>query len=201
MKPCAITSIGPQGPTGPDGDPGPEGPAGAPGPKGIKGFSGRAPYGPGGDKGEKGQEGGGAGSGPPGDKGPVGGSTPGGTKGPQGSIGPQGAQGPASDRRLKDNIKGLKGNMAKLLMLKGLYFDWKQDEFTLKYLPNKKGTEIGFIAQDVNQILPDIVFTDDEGVLAIEYEKMVAIGLGSIQEQQTRIDNMKTRINELKNKI
>jgi len=86
-------------------------------------------------------------------------------------------------------------------MLKGLYFDWKQDEFTLKYMLGKKGSEYGFIAQDVNEILPDVVFTDNEGIMAIEYDKLVAIGIGSLQEQQTRITNMMNRINVLKDYV
>ena len=41
----------------------------------------------------------------------------------------------------------------------------------------------------------------EEGFLRLEYGKLVAVGIGSIQEQHTRITNIKERINILKSKV
>jgi hypothetical protein len=135
-------------------------------------------------------------TGGPAGKGPKG-ETGGGTQGPQGGKGQKGPQGPPSDRRFKDNIKGLKGNYAKLLKLKGLYFDWKQDSFTQSRLKGIKGSEIGFIAQDVQKVVPEVVHLESD-FYTIEYDKMVVLGIGSIQEQQTRINYLFDKIENYK---
>ena len=46
-----------------------------------------------------------------------------------------------------------------------------------------------------------MVFNSESGYLKLEYGKLVAIGIGSLQEQDTRIKNMKRRINLLKSEI
>ena len=95
----------------------------------------------------------------------------------------------------------MKGNLAKLLQLKGLYFDWKQDEFTLRTHPNLKGRSIGFIAQDIEEVIPEIVIDDSEGIKSVQYGLITAVALGALQEQMTRIKFMRKRINTLKNSI
>ena len=87
------------------------------------------------------------------------------------------------------NVESLKGNLTKLLKLKGLYFDWKNDEQTESYT-HKKGQDIGFIAQDVEEVIPEVVFTNSEGYKTLHYNKLVTVAIGSIQEQQTRINMM-----------
>ena len=42
------------------------------------------------------------------------------------------------------------------------------------------------------------MFTDDEGFKSVEYGQLVSLGIGSIQEQQKRIDSIYNRINKLK---
>ena len=92
----------------------------------------------------------------------------------------------------------MKGNLSKLLLLKGLYFDWNDDEFTTNYLNGIKGTSIGFVAQEVEEVLPDVVERDPQGVMGVEYDIMSVIALGALQEQHTRILMLKDRINNLK---
>ena len=130
--------------------------------------------------------------GSPGAKGPQG------NRGPQGSKGPTGAQGPASDIRYKDNLKGLKGNLEKLLMLKGLYFEWNDDDFTKTHRPYLKGESIGFIAQEVEEVLPEVVFKDDRGIHSLKYDLITALGIGTVQEHMEMITDIRERINRLK---
>ena len=63
------------------------------------------------------------------------------------------------------------------------------------------GKSIGVIAQQVEEVVPSIVFTDDEGYKSVEYGLMVSLGIGSVQEQQHRINSIYERINILKDKI
>jgi hypothetical protein len=84
------------------------------------------------------------------------------------------------------------------LKLKGLYFDWKQDTFTQTRMKGIKGTDIGFIAQDVMEVVPEVVHLEND-FYTIEYDKMVVLAIGSIQEQQTRLDYLLNKIERYKN--
>jgi putative lipoic acid-binding regulatory protein len=64
-----------------------------------------------------------------------------------------------------------------------------------------QGKSIGVIAQQLEEIVPELVFTDDEGYKSVEYGAMVSLGIGSLQEQQKIIDSIYDRINKLKKLI
>ena len=109
-----------------------------------------------------------------------------------------GPQGPASDKRLKNNIKSLKGNLSKLKLINGVKFTWKGGATKFD---GSVGDDYGFIAQDIQKVIPEVVFNTESGYLKLDYGKLVAIGIGSIQEQHTRIESIKDRVNILKSKI
>jgi hypothetical protein len=47
-------------------------------------------------------------------------------------------------------------------------------------------------------IVPELVFTDNDGYKSVEYGQLVSLGIGSIKEQQKNIDSIYIRINKLK---
>jgi hypothetical protein len=69
-----------------------------------------------------------------------------------------------SDARLKRNVQPLSDSPDKLLALSGVSYEWKE---------GKPGTHYGFIAQDVEGILPDIVETDDRGYKSVDYMAVI----------------------------
>ena len=96
----------------------------------------------------------------------------------------------SSDRRLKENIKPLKNSLSKVLNLEGV-------SFNRKITPQEP--EIGFIAQDVRKVVPEIVKEDDEGMLSVSYSKTVALLVEGMKEQQKMINKLQQEIQELKN--
>jgi hypothetical protein len=68
----------------------------------------------------------------------------------------------------------------------------------IKFMSAFSGESIGFIAQDLEKVIPELVFTDDDGFKSVEYGQLVSLGIGSIQEQQRTIDSIYERINKLK---
>jgi hypothetical protein len=112
--------------------------------------------------------------------------------------------GPPSDRRLKDNITPLTNVLEKTKLVQGVRFEWDSEHEKIK--SNKSirfqtafsGESIGFIAQDLEKVIPELVFTDDDGYKSVEYGQLVSLGIGSIQEQQRTIDSIYVRINKLK---
>ncbi len=59
-------------------------------------------------------------------------------------------------------------------------------------------THLGLIAQDVKEILPDIVKEDEDGMLGINYTELIPVLINAIQEQQKQIEALKIEVEELK---
>jgi hypothetical protein len=105
---------------------------------------------------------------------------------------------------LKDNITPLKNVLEKTKQVQGVKFEWDSEHDKIKLNPTIKfanafsGESIGFIAQDLEKVVPEVVFTDNDGFKSVEYGQLVSLGIGSIQEQQKTIDSIYDRINKLK---
>lgn len=94
-----------------------------------------------------------------------------------------------SDARLKENVEPITNALSDVTQLEGVSFDWK-DTGTRGH---------GFIAQQVEPILPDVVQTDDEtGIKSINYVGMIGHLVEAIKEQQTQIDALKAEIEVMK---
>jgi hypothetical protein len=197
-----LAQLGAQGATGAQGSPGvaagaqgAQGGAGNTGAQGSQGLTGPPGTSAQGAQGSQGQQG------------PVGAQGAQGPKGPQGFQGAQGAQGPPSDKRLKDNITKLENVLETAKRIEGVTFVWDDEHFKIKNNPSIvapvafKGNAIGFIAQQIEEVVPNLVFTDDDGFKSVEYGLMVSLGVGSVQEQQRKIESIYERINVLKEKI
>ena len=95
----------------------------------------------------------------------------------------------SSDERYKDNLKPITNPIDKVKSLTGYTFTWndKHEQFN-------GNDDIGVVAQEVEKVLPEIVDTRDNGYKAVKYEKMVALLIEAVKEQQTQIDGLKTII-------
>ena len=87
-----------------------------------------------------------------------------------------------SDKRYKDNIKSLKNILPKIMKLNAVYYDWKRGEFPDKNFSKKR--QIGFIAQEVEKLFPELVHNDNSNYKSIAYSKITAILVRAIQELQ-----------------
>ena len=89
---------------------------------------------------------------------------------------------------MKTNIEPIENILPAVLQMQGVSFDWKKDK-------NEKN-HYGFIAEDVEKILPNLVSHDEEGkAQGIQYSKMTAVLLEAIKEQQIQIDELKSKLN------
>lgn len=66
-----------------------------------------------------------------------------------------------SDQRFKKNITPISSALDKVEKLQGVTFDWRIGEFMNRNFP--EGKQVGFIAQEVEKILPEVVTTDNDG--------------------------------------
>jgi hypothetical protein len=109
------------------------------------------------------------------------------------------AYGSASDRRLKENVKPLVGALDKVMQLQGCTFDWKENTDQRDLIGIKE--DIGFIADEVQAVVPEMVRTDVEGYLSLRDRGFSALLVEAVKEQQKQIEDQKTEISELKSMI
>jgi hypothetical protein len=57
-----------------------------------------------------------------------------------------------------------------------------------------EGHDIGVKAQEIEMVLPEIVTTRENGYKAVKYDKLVALLIESIKEQQKQIDELKSKL-------
>ena len=57
--------------------------------------------------------------------------------------------------------------------------------------------EFGFIAQELKEVLPEVVIEGDDGVLSVDYGKLATVAIKAIQEQQSQIDELREMIRGL----
>jgi hypothetical protein len=114
-----------------------------------------------------------------------------------------------SDARQKENIRDIDKALDIVLQLKGIKYDLKKeyayidsfikDEEIRAIFEAERKNKIGFIAQDVNKILPEVVIYDDStDIYGIDYTKVVPVLVEAIKEQNSHIEVLQAEIEQLK---
>ncbi len=94
----------------------------------------------------------------------------------------------SSDEKLKDNKTFISNAVDKIKNIGGYEFDWNDKQTTYH------GHDIGVIAQEIEKVLPELVITRDNGYKAVKYEKIVALLIEGIKEQQIQIDKLNNKL-------
>lgn len=127
-----------------------------------------------------------------------------------------------SDKRLKRNIEPMKGSLGKILKLSGFSYQYdmgslqskakvsKDLEVTdtkAKTMENGKqkkeslsGKTYGFIAQEVQEIIPEAIKKDDNGYLSMDYIQIIPHLVEAMKQQQRQIDRLKKELKSMKGK-
>lgn len=86
----------------------------------------------------------------------------------------------SSDLRFKKDIQPLSNSLNNVLQLRGVNYYWKQEDFPEKYFTSTK--QIGVIAQELEKIYPEIVFTEKNGYKSVDYARLTPILLEAVKE-------------------
>lgn len=95
-----------------------------------------------------------------------------------------------SDARAKKDIQTLSSNinsMSKVLLLRPVKYNFNDNAESTKYTIGGDGKQIGLLAQEVEQVLPNVVLTDPDGKKLINYTELIPILINAIQELNTRV--------------
>ena len=97
----------------------------------------------------------------------------------------------SSDERLKDNVKAIEDPLEKIKMIGGYNYTW--NELGEAHTMNKEGqTDVGVIAQEVEEIIPEAVTDKSNGYKAVQYEKIIPLLIECIKDQQTMIEKLQS---------
>lgn len=103
--------------------------------------------------------------------------------------------GGGSDRTLKKDIRNLPASLKHVLKLRPVVWHWKDEKVG-------EDQEYGFIAQEVEKIMPDLVsmdtWVDGTERKFLSTQKMVPFLVAAIQEQQAEIDKLRAEIESKK---
>lgn len=94
-----------------------------------------------------------------------------------------------SSRRWKENIKPLEGALDKVMQLQGVSYDLKADG---KH-------DIGLIAEEVGEVIPEVVVYEENGIDAqsVDYARLVSVLIEAVKEQQKQIETLKRKFSSL----
>ena len=115
-----------------------------------------------------------------------------------------------SDERLKENITNLTGALPALFALRGVTYNLKAKEIK-PASENKADTSItqsslatddidtkrlhmGFLAQEMREVFPQLVYEDDNGMLSVDYVSLIPVLVEAIKEQQIKIDALSAQL-------
>lgn len=109
-----------------------------------------------------------------------------------------------SDLGIKENIRSIKSPLDAICQIKGIKYDLRREHYTNS--PEEKMDEIvesgknkyGVIAQELKEILPDLVtFNDEAELYAVNYVGLIPILVEAIKEQQEMIQGLQTEVQSL----
>jgi len=100
-----------------------------------------------------------------------------------------------SDKQFKKDIISLSSALKKVQSMHGVYFNWRSDEYPDRSF--SKDRQIGFIAQEVEGIVPELVSKTPDGYKSVDYAKVTPLLVEAIQEQQKEIDELKSLVKSL----
>lgn len=108
----------------------------------------------------------------------------------KGTAGGNGDWTKSSDIRLKKNIHTISNALEKVRALRGVSYELKDEN-------SDAGPQVGFVAQEVEPIVPQVVVTNEDGYKAIQYASMVSVLVEAMKEMDAQIQQLNARIVEL----
>jgi hypothetical protein len=124
-----------------------------------------------------------------------------------------------SDERFKENIRPLRGSAANIRLIRGVTYNLKEETevvqssgnfspetekekndmallaTTNEKMKNLNRNRIGFIADEIKEIFPDLVEEDSDGYLHVDYLGLIPVLVESIKEQQNQIATLQSILN------
>ncbi len=107
-----------------------------------------------------------------------------------------------SDKRLKKDFKQLNDEYAKkLLSVKSYTYHYDAEAMLKQHIASDDRTHYGVVAQELETLFPEIVYTDNNGLKSVNYTELIPVIIQSLQEQQKQIDTKDATITKQQEQI
>jgi hypothetical protein len=103
-----------------------------------------------------------------------------------------------SDARFKTNIQSLHNPLQQLQQLRGVSYYFNAQQFPGRAFPQQM--QYGFLAQEVEQVLPEAVHTGSDGYKSVNYTALIPLLTESIKALQKEVETLQQTIKTLKSK-
>jgi hypothetical protein len=105
----------------------------------------------------------------------------------------------SSDRRFKKNITPFGPILDRFAALQPVYYNWRASEFPERHFGEAQ--TYGLVAQDVEQVLPDLVVTGEDGFKAIDYSKLPMLTIEAVKELKAENEDLKAENEDLRRRL
>ena len=112
-----------------------------------------------------------------------------------GNICATGTIGTCSDERFKTDVSQLSGALEAVGQLRGIRFKWRAQEFPSHGF--SQAEQIGFLAQEVAGVLPEVVSEGSDGTYSLDYGRLTPLLVEAIKEQQAEIQALRSKVSDL----
>jgi hypothetical protein len=103
----------------------------------------------------------------------------------------------SSDRRLKTDIVPIDDALRRLMQLDGYYFSYLSD--------TSRRLHVGLMAQDVQTVYPEVIYTDDKGYMGVNYSGLVGPTIAAVKElkaeKDSEIEDLRSANRQLKDEL
>ncbi|GMF32826.1 unnamed protein product [Phytophthora lilii] len=117
-----------------------------------------------------------------------------------GQVMGSGAYVDASDERFKCDVLQIRNASEIVAQLRGVEYAYKSADFPNKF-PINGQRELGFIAQEVEQVAPQVVSTDADGFKYVAYARLVPVVVEALKREQRRADDSEERLRKLEREV
>jgi hypothetical protein len=97
--------------------------------------------------------------------------------------------------RLKKDIEPITDSIKKVSKMRGVRYIWRDVPFISE--KDRKKEDIGFIAQELKEVLPEVVFGSEETYYRVKYPDIIALCIEAIKEQSNLLDLKEQKLEEL----
>ena len=99
----------------------------------------------------------------------------------------------ASDKNLKNHIGEVDGDLEKIKRIPKVYYQWKDYE--------TNGVQMGTYAQDIEEVYPEVVSREEDGRLAVGYDRLSIIALAGIDKLYEMVQELKEENKRLRDEL
>lgn len=110
-----------------------------------------------------------------------------------------GSIGSCSDMRYKKDVATIDGASDILMQLRGIRYNWRQGEFPENKFDDER--HLGFVAQEVRKLLPEIVMEDDKGYLSVDYSRLTPVLVEALKDMHRDKEDQDKRVARLENEL